>query len=314
MRLGEDDVASVVKVGTRGSSLALRQAALVIDALRRRAPDREFVVEVVRSGGDRQAETPLATLGRGIFVKELEEALLEGRVDLAVHSLKDLPPDEVAGLTAVPVLERADPRDVLVDRWDAPLMELPAGARIGTSSPRREAQLRALRPDLVFSPIRGNVETRLAKATGPDYDGTVIAAAGLVRLGLEAQVAEYLTPDVCTPDPGQGALALEVRTADAGLLALAHELEDFETVVAVEAERWVLHAAGGGCQVPLGALATVHGDSLRLLAAAAAPDGSAVHRVSIEWPAADPEGAGRAAYQALLERGAGALMGVESTS
>ncbi len=306
-------MARVVKVGTRGSTLALRQAELVIDALRLRAPDSEFVAEVVHSGGDRQAETPLAALGRGIFVKELEEALLEGRIDLAVHSLKDLPPDEVAGLTVVPVLERADPRDVLVDRWDAPLAELPAGARIGTSSPRREAQLRALRPDLAFTPIRGNVQTRLAKSTGDDYDGTVLAAAGLVRLGLEARVAEYLAPDVCTPDPGQGALALEVRTVDADLLALAHELEDFDTAVAVKAERWVLRAGGGGCQMPLGALATVHGDSLRLLAAAA-PDGSVVHRVSIEWPAVDPEGAGRAAYQGLLDRGAGALMGVERTS
>ena len=313
-RIREDGVSNVVRVGTRGSNLALRQAELVADALRRHSPGTQFTIEVLRSGGDRQADTPLAVLGRGIFVKELEEALLEGRVDLAVHSLKDLPTDEVPGLTVVLVLERADPRDALVDRWDAPLAELPAGARIGTSSPRREAQLRALRPDLAFSPIRGNVETRLAKAAGPDYDATVVAVAGLVRLGLQHRAAEYLEPDVCAPDPGQGALAVELRVGDAGLLAMVRKLEHRATALAVTAERELLRASGGGCQTPLGALATVHGDSLQLLAAASALDGSMVCRISIERPVADPEAAGRAAYQALLDQGAAPLFGVGAES
>ena len=305
-------MAMVVRVGTRGSELALRQTGMVVEALRRLSSDTKFDTVVVRSSGDRQPTTPLTALGRGIFVKELEDALLERRVDLAVHSLKDLPTEGLSGLITLPVLERADPRDVLVDRWKLSLAELPPSARIGTSSPRREAQLRALRPDLTFLSIRGNVETRVAKAESSKYDGAVVAAAGLERLGMTDAVAEYLAPDLCTPAPGQGALAVEVRSEDQELLALARALEHPPTRMAVEAERWVLRAAGGGCQVPLGALATVDdGDSLRLLAAASGPGGSAVYRVSVDWPAGDPEGAGRAAYRALLDRGAGVLLGVE---
>ena len=304
-------MAPVLTVGTRGSDLALRQTALVVDALRRLHPDAEFAVQTIQSQGDRRNETPLSALGLGIFVTELEDALLDRRVDLVVHSLKDLPTDLLPGTTVVPVLERADPRDALIDRWDAPLNELPSGARIGTSSPRREAQLRAARPDLRFLAIRGNVDTRVSKAIGRDYDGAVVAAAGLVRLGLAERVAEYLPPHVCTPAPGQGALAVEVRAEDAGLLCMVRDLEHRETVAAVEAERWVLRVAGGGCQVPVGALAVVDGPSLRLAAASSALDGSAAYRVEISWSADDPEGAGKAAYQALLAKGAGVLMGVE---
>ena len=300
-----------IRIGTRGSELALRQTALVADALRRGFPQQQFEVVVVRSEGDRRPDEPIPALGRGAFVSQLEEALSEERIDLAVHSLKDLPTDVPSGLVVVPVLKRADPRDALVDRWGLSLHKLPAGARVGTSSLRREAQLRLERPDLTYLPIRGNVETRVAKTTAKEYDGAILAAAGLIRLGLEGHVAEYLSPEVCTPAPGQGALALEVRSDDAGAMAMAQELQEPETTAAVEAERWVLRAAGGGCQVPIGALAVVDGTSLRLAAAAVAADGSAAFRVEVSWPAGDPQGAGRAAYEALLEQGADKLMAGE---
>ena len=304
-------MASVINVGTRGSDLSLRQTALVVDALRSAFPRVELAVRTIRSRGEEEPTKPLDELGRGVFVKALEDALLDGQIDLAVHSLKDLPTEPTDGLTVVSVLERADPRDVLVDRWGLPLAELPEGARIGTSSPRREAQLRAVRPDLRLLPIRGNVETRVAKASGPDYDGAVVAAAGLARLGMEDMVAEYLSTEVCTPAPGQGALAAEVRSEDEVLLGMVQALQHPETAAAVEAERWVLRAAGGGCQVPIGALAVVDGTSLRLAAATSALDGATTFRVEVTWPAVDPEGAGKAAYRALLERGAGAIMGAE---
>ena len=307
-------MAQTVTIGTRGSNLALRQTALVVDALRRRFPESEFAVKTIRTQGDQNAQAPLNTLDRGIFTSELELALLDGRIAMAAHSLKDLPTEAPPGLAVVPVLERADPRDTLIDRWDLPLAQLPAGARIGTSSVRREAQLRGVRPDLRFVAIRGNVETRVAKAVGDDYDGVVVAAAGLLRLGLSGQVAEYLPPEVCTPAPGQGVIALEVRSTDTELLLMAQALEHPATAAAAEAERWVLRAAGSGCQVPIGALAVVDGTTLRLAAASSAIDGSATYRAEVTWPAGDPEGAGKAAYQALLDQGAGLLMGVRKSS
>ena len=299
---------STIIVGTRGSDLATRQTGEVTGALLARFPGTETVVQVIRSESDRRSRTPLTALGRGMFVKTLEDALLEGRVDLAVHSLKDLPTEPVPGLTVMPVLERADPRDVLINRWGLPLGKLPAGARIGTSSPRREVQLRSLRPDLRFLPIRGNVETRVAKALGRDYDGVVVAAAGLSRLDLKAEVAEFFSPQVCTPAPGQGALAAELRSGDTQLLKMVKALQHNETATAVEAERWVLRAAGSGCQVPIGALAVVDEATLRLAASCSSGDGSSIFRVELSWPAGDPEGAGKAAYQALLDQGADVVL------
>ena len=205
-------------------------------------------------------------------------------------------------------MEREDPRDVLVDRWSKTLLDLPAGARIGSSSPRRTAQLSYGRNDVVFTPMRGNVETRVRKAGGPDYDGAVLAAAGVKRLGLERHVSEYLSPHVCAPAPGQGALAVEVRTDDAALLALVRGLVDPPTEAAVEAERAVLRAVGGGCQVPIGALAEVVGSEVRLFATATPLDGSYSYRVEVAGDAADPEVVGRAAYYALLDQGAGGLL------
>ena len=303
---------ATVRVGSRGSGLALRQTEAVIAALRALHPSTDFVVETISSAGDEQPNAPLESLGIGIFTTAIEAALAEGRIDLAVHSLKDLPTRTTPGLTVVPVLEREDPRDALVDRWGVTLLDLPEGARIGTSSPRRTAQLRHGRGDVRFLPIRGNVETRLEKAAGPDYDGTVLAAAGVRRLGLESKVSEYLSPHVCTPAPGQAALAAQVRSEDDDLLEAVRALVHGPTEAAVEAERALLRAAGGGCQLPIGALAEVDGDSLRLFATVTPIDGSQSFRVEVTGLVDDPEVAGRAAYHALVEQGAGALLHGES--
>lgn len=297
-----------IRVGTRGSRLALTQTDTVVQALRAAAPRAEIVTETIVSTGDSNADAPLQTLGIGVFTKTLEDALLEGRIDLAVHSLKDMPTETTAGLMILPVLAREDARDVLVNRWSQSLADLPEGARIGTSSPRRAAQLRHGRKDLEFLPIRGNVETRIAKATGPDFDGAILAAAGIKRLGLTEHVAEYLSPHISTPAPGQAALAVELRSSDADLLALVRTLTHRPTAAAVTAERELLRAAGGGCQLPVGAFAEVDGTSIRMFATVTPPDGSTSYRVEVTGDTADPEVVGRAAYQALVEQGAGTLL------
>ena len=299
---------TIVRVGTRGSGLALRQTETVIAALRGLLPTTDFVVETIASAGDQDPDSPIESLGIGAFTKTIETALLDGRIDVAVHSLKDLPTDTTPGLVVVPVLEREDPRDVLVDRWAKSLIDLPEGARIGTSSPRRAAQLRHGRRDVQFLPIRGNVETRLSKAAGPDYDGAVLAAAGVHRIGMRDRITEYLSPHVCAPAPGQAALAAEVRSGDPALLEAVRLLRHAPTSVAVEAERAILRAAGGGCQLPIGALAEVEGDTVKLFATVTPEDGSQSYRVEVTGPTDAPELLGHTAYQALLEQGAGALL------
>ena len=297
-----------VVIGARGSKLALVQARAVAAALAGDDAGLVIRIEPIASAGDEQPDAPLTSLGRGAFTSALEHALLVGRIDMAVHSLKDLPTRQPDGLAVVPVLEREDARDVLVNRWGARLIDLPAGARIGSSSPRRAGQLAHGRKDIVVSPIRGNVETRIAKSDGPDYDGVVVAAAGVNRLGMADRVAEFLSPYICAPAPGQGALAIEARSDDADALALARLLVHPPTAAAVEAERALLRAAGSGCALPIGAFAEAHGDEMRLFACAAPADGSASYRVEVTGDSSDPEVLGRAAYRALLEQGADALL------
>ncbi|MBI2872214.1 MAG: hydroxymethylbilane synthase [Chloroflexi bacterium] len=302
---------ATIIVGTRGSALALRQTQEVVERLQRVHSSLDLHVRVIRSSGDRRANAPLDVLGRGAFVQELEQALLRGEVDLVVHSLKDLPTEQPPGLVVAAVTERADPRDALVDRWRLPLRELPPGVRIGSSSPRRAAQLLALRPDIQVPPIRGNVDTRLRKAVGPDYDGVVLAVAGLARAGLLEHVAEYLPLDVCLPAPGQGALAVEARSGDSELIALLRFIEHTPTRVAVEAERGFLRALGGGCRVPVAAYARLEGESLELTGMVSTESGREMHKASVRWSARDPQGAGRELYRRLLEMGAGEMLGVK---
>ena len=299
---------SPVRVGTRGSALALRQTELVVDLLREAHPNLSFEPVVVRTQGDANATAPLAGMGLGVFVKEIEQQLLSGEIDLAVHSLKDMPTQLPEGLTIGAVLEREDPRDVQVNRWGVTLGEIPANSRIGTSSPRRQAQLRRLHPGLTVVPLRGNVETRLRKSEGGECDGAILAAAGLSRLGLSQRITEFLDPREFVPPPGQGALAVETRDGDGRMLELLSPAEHSGTRSAVTAERAFLEVLGGGCQTPVAAYATCEGDRLELTAFMASPSGDEAFRCMIAGPANDPRGLAAEAFRELAEQGADGLV------
>ncbi len=254
-------------IGTRGSALALAQARLAAEAL---GGDAEL--RIVRTAGD-VSTRPIAQLGDGAFVTAIEEALRRGEVDVAVHSLKDLPTEERAELVIAAIPRREDPRDVLVTRARGGLATLPPGAVVGTSSPRRAAFVRALRPDVETRDIRGNVDTRLRKVRDGEYDATLLALAGLLRLALAFDASEILDPRDCLPAPGQGALALQCRADDGETRARLQRLDHAETRSAVTAERALLRALGASCVLPLGALGRIEGRELVLDGALALPDG-----------------------------------------
>jgi hydroxymethylbilane synthase len=299
---------NVIKIGSRGSALAPRQTNEVLGHLRSNHPDLEFEVVIVTTSGDRDQTAPLAGMGLGVFVKEIEQQLLSGQLDLAVHSLKDLPTRLPKGLFLGAMLRRQDARDVLVNRWNRRLEDLPPGARIGTSSPRRQAQLRNLCPQVAVLPIRGNVETRLSKAAGADYDGAVLAAAGMIRLGLSQQITEYLSPHRFVPAPGQGVLAVEVRADDDWMLGLLHPLDHAPTRYAATAERAFLEKLGGGCQLPVGAYAQSNGEIMVLTVFLSDPAGQRVFRSKVQGLAHDPRQLASDAYLALVERGGAELL------
>ena len=265
-------VTSILRIGTRGSALALVQARIAAAAFARAGRSAQLVK--VATEGDRRA--PDTAWGEGAFVKSIEHALLDGRVDVAVHSAKDIPTDEDARLTIAAYLPRADPRDALVtaDAAARSLDELPADASVGTDSPRRTAFILARRPDLRVRPLHGNVDTRLRRLDAGEVDALVLACAGLDRLDRADRIAERVEPDRIPPAPGQGALALQVRRDDARMLAMAAALDDHPTRVAVEAERDVLRAAGGGCRSPVGAYAAVVGRDVRVICGHVELDGT----------------------------------------
>ena len=296
-----------LRIGSRRSPLALAQTEEIAASLRARFPARRFEVVPMSTGGDRSKDAPLLSLGRGTFVKEIEAALLRGDIDLAVHSAKDLPASSTGDLTIAAFGPREDARDVLLNRWNVSFDGLPAGARIGTGSPRRTAQLKALRPDVEILPIRGNVGTRVEKASGDEYDGAVLAAAGLIRLGRQDAVSEYLSPEVCTPDAGQGALAVQTRSDSQDVIGLVSQIDHAPTSVAVRVERALVEAMGGGCTSPIGVYARLLGGSIDVTAMAAEPDGSRIVRVHETCDASDPEAAGRFVADALIDAGAGDL-------
>ena len=297
-----------IRVGSRGSPLELIQDDEAIAQLKAHHPGLEFEVVVVRTSGDANQTDPLAGMGLGVFVGELEQRLLSGDLDMAVHSLKDLPTRLPDGLTLGAILERKDPRDVLVNRWNCPPEELPVGARIGTSSPRRAAQIHRYVPNVEVVPIRGNVETRLRKAEGDEADGAVLAAAGLARLGMEDRVAAYLSPQRFVPPPGQGALAVEVRADDRRMLDILEAIEHPATRFEVTAERAFLETLGGGCSIPVGAYARCMGHELLMTVFLSNPEGSRVFTAKIDGLKHDPLQLAGDAYLAVAERGGADLL------
>ena len=296
--------AAVARVGTRGSALALAQAALVVERLR--ALGIEVVTVTVQTSGDRAPSDGSMMLERGAFVKDLEAALLAGEVDLAIHSAKDMPTEVPAGtvLAAFPI--RGDARDALVTSDGSRLEQLPPGSRVGTESPRRRAFIRLERPDLVVAPIRGNVDTRLAKLDAGEVDALVLAAAGLERLGLAGRIAEALPVSRMIPAPGQGALAVQARAGDPWA-ERAREIDDWGTRMEVDAERAFLRAMGGGCRAPLAAHASWFSGELAVDAAALAVEGEEILRDRLIGPDEDAAALGERLARRLIDRGAGRL-------
>jgi hydroxymethylbilane synthase len=298
-------VKKALRIGSRGSQLALWQANHVAGLLRSAGFETE--IEIIKTTGDKITDVTLAKVGtKGMFTKEIEEGLERRQVDLAVHSLKDLPTDLPAGFKIGAVLKREDARDVFISLRYPRLRDLPRGARVGTSSLRREAQLRALRNDLLVEPLRGNVDTRLRKLESGDFDGIILAAAGVTRLGRENVVREFLEISEMCPAAGQGALAIEVRERDMELQRAITFLDNADARSTTECERACLRTLGGGCQVPIGAHARLHSGALELTAVVARPDGSMIIRE--EQQGNGPQQLGRAVGEALLRRGAQTIL------
>lgn len=296
-------------IGARGSRLALWQAEWVQARLQELSPDTAVTLRTIKTSGDKILDVPLAQVGgKGLFVKEIEEALLVGEIDLAVHSMKDVPTVLPDGLEIVCIPAREDPRDVLVSRDSRLLEQLPEGAGVGTSSLRRQAQLLYYRPDLRIQMLRGNLDTRLRKLKAGEYDAIVLAAAGLRRMGWAGEVTEYLEPAVSLPAIGQGALGLEARRNDRVVRELTEHLDDPPTRIAVIAERALLERLEGGCQVPIAAHATIEGASLILVGLIASVDGRRLVRDTIRGPRAEARRIGEQLAERLLACGGDAIL------
>ena len=305
-----------VVIGSRGSALALWQANWAKRKLASAYPDLSIEIEVIKTQGDRLSEMPLSQIGgKEVWTKEIEHALLSGSIDIAVHSLKDLPTRLPEGLVLGAVSEREDVRDVLVSKNNLVFRDLPEGATVATSSLRRQAQLKHARPDLNFVAMRGNVDTRIKKLETENLDGIILAAAGLKRLGLGDRIAEFIDPAICLPAPGQAALGIEIREGDQRITDLVGVLNCVETQQAVTAERAMLAALGGGCRVPIGGYAafdTVSVVVLVLSGVVATPDGRQVISKKMEGQASSAEQLGIRVAKGLLEQGAGEMLGVRA--
>src|SRR6476646_7461289 len=294
-----------LRIGSRGSQLALWQANHISALLRARGHSVE--IEIIKTTGDKITEVALAQVGtKGMFTKEIEEALAERRVDLAVHSLKDLPTELLPGFEIAAITEREDPFDVFCSSQHESIAALPERARVGTSSLRRQALLKALRPDLEIHPLRGNVDTRLRKLASGEYDAIILAAAGLNRLGKTEFVKQVIPKDIMCPAAGQGALGIEIRAGDSRTRQYLTFLDDTAARASTTCERALLNKLGGGCQVPIGAAAEMRNGRLHLDAIVASPDGSKILRESRDGE--DPEKLGSEVGEELLRRGGDAIL------
>ncbi|EGS63945.1 hydroxymethylbilane synthase [Vibrio cholerae] len=294
-----------IRIATRQSPLALWQANYVKDALMAAHPGLQVELVTMVTRGDAILDTPLAKVGgKGLFVKELEIAMLEGRADLAVHSMKDVPVDFPDGLGLVTICEREDPRDAFVSNTYAKIEDLPSGAIVGTCSLRRQCQLKAARPDLVIKELRGNVGTRLSKLDAGEYDAIILAAAGLKRLELESRIRSFIEPEQSLPAVGQGAVGIECRVNDQRVRALLAPLNHADTADRVRCERAMNLTLQGGCQVPIGSYALLEGDNIWLRALVGEPDGSQIVRGEIRGPRTQAEQLGITLAEQLLSQGA----------
>jgi hydroxymethylbilane synthase len=298
----------VIILGSRGSMLALWQAEHV-KALVEAQTGRKVEIFKIKTTGDIILDVPLAKVGgKGLFVKEIEEALLNGTIDFAVHSMKDVPTELPAELDLCCITKREDPRDAFLSKRAKTFQELPQGAKVGTSSLRRQTQLLAARPDLTIDQLRGNLDTRIRKMEEGQYDAIILAAAGLRRLGWADKISSLIEPEVSLPAVGQGALGIEIRRNDDDTRAAVAFLNDPETAFAVRAERAFLTRLEGGCQVPIGAFAQTAGDTVTLRGLVGRPDGSETIRGNRAGSTADPEGLGIALADELLGRGAKSIL------
>jgi len=292
---------------TRPSKLARWQTNYVIQLLQQAVPDLVCEVIVITTKGDKELDKPLPEIGgKGLFTQELEAELLSGHVCAAVHSLKDLPVENTAGLTVGAIPVRADPRDVLVCTQFSSLEELPAGAVIGTSSLRRQAQVLRHRPDLKIEPIRGNVDTRIRKVEEGQYDAAVMAGAGITRLGLDKHIATWLPLSIMLPAPGQGALGIQCREDDKTTLAILKKISDIDTTKSVRAERAFLLALGGGCSIPVGAYAEIKEGVIVMQGLVAATDGTQV--IKVDGQGEEPDVLGKQLAKQALAQGAGEVL------
>jgi len=300
---------SMLVLGTRGSKLAVHQTEWVQARLQELAPHVTVTLRRIQTSGDKILDVPLAKIGgKGLFVKEIEEALLSGEIDLAVHSMKDVPTALPPGLDLLCIPCREDPRDALISRDKRPFADLPQGAKVGTSSLRRQAQLLQARPDLSITMLRGNLDTRLKKLRDGQFDAIVLAAAGLRRLGWEHEITEYLAPEISLPAIGQGALGIEGRRDDQFVRSLLSGLEHTPTRTMVRAERALLHRLQGGCQVPIAAHATLTGSDVTLEGLVASVDGKEIIRDRVRGTVTDPESIGIQLAERLLARGADRIL------
>ncbi|MDP2855173.1 MAG: hydroxymethylbilane synthase [Smithellaceae bacterium] len=298
-----------IKIGTRGSKLALAQTNSVLESIKKIAPDITAEICVIKTSGDIMQDVSLLQIGgQGVFVKEIEEALLSGSIDLAVHSMKDVPGETPDGLTFAAMLPREDVRDILVSRGNIKMEFMPRGAKIGTGSLRRGAQIKAMLPDVTIVPLRGNIDTRLKKIETENLTGIILAAAGMKRLGYMEKIAQYLPIELMLPAVGQGALGLQIRKADSELANVLAKLNHAATAAEVTAERSYLRALGGGCRLPIAALGKLAGKELSLEGLVAAPNGASICRDKVRGEIAEAEELGKRLADMIMEKGGKKLL------